>query len=142
MTDAPKTLALDSRSWRAIMLDHVDRLNGLVNAHIEPTPEISNTIDGQLEHMRTLLRGWRASVPKPTPNYEQMLEAGAKEIGDGIALNSMSHPHSLADDLMNKMAAKVANGGAIPAEGPARKKPGWPLGKPRGKRTRQNPRSV
>lgn len=68
MVDAPKTLALSSREWNALLTVNATDLANLFQAQPIPTPELCAQLAQRIDRMRAILPGWLASVPHAAPD--------------------------------------------------------------------------
>lgn len=63
MTDQPKTLALDSAEWKALLLSNIVRTHESVNGAKHITPEGLAMFNGHMDRMKGIAAAWHASLP-------------------------------------------------------------------------------
>lgn len=85
MTDAPKTLALDSAEWKALLLDNLARAHQAVTASQAINPEGLISLGQHLDRIKGIAAAWHASLPKdqlapqPEPAPAQASANGAEK---------------------------------------------------------------
>lgn len=106
---SPKTLTIDTREWNALLAHNAAELMTFFQQQPQPSPEAFKNIITYMDRMKEILPGWLASAPQPAAEpASQQLRPDA-------------------------VPAPQANGAAPKA----RKKGGWPLGKPRTRKAAQ-----
>jgi hypothetical protein len=86
MTDAPKTLALDSAEWKALVLDNIARAHAAVTASGNITPEGLALFSQHLDRIKGIAGAWHASLPKAQPApQDEPVTAPATANGNGAA---------------------------------------------------------
>lgn len=104
MTDQPKTLALDTSEWKALLLSNLARAHEFVNGRQAPNADAAAALFNHLDHIKSLVAAWQASQAPVEPP-------------------AVGEPKGV-------QGAANANG----ADAPSKRKGGWPAGKPRKKR--------
>lgn len=105
----PKTLTIGTREWNVLLAHNAAELVTFFQQQPQPSPEAFKNILAHMDRMKEILPGWLASAPPPTAE----------------PASQQARPN---------MVPAPQNNGAAPK---ARKKGGWPLGKPRTRKAAQ-----
>lgn len=84
MSDAPKTLALNSAEWKALLVSNIDQLRQFVMEAGGLTPQGVVVVGDHLERMKGIAAAWQASQP-PAPVGENAQPAPAQSAANGAA---------------------------------------------------------